>query len=142
MPEHHRRLNDPGDDAISGPLLSCAVQSRIAARSSRACGVKLTFKAEVAQYPVHRDQAGPILRLRQTALDLGALPCLMTPLRSAVLLGQFILRIVPRLHHAKNALSPDQLQGDRSKRTQLIPDRSDLGAVLYPLTLLKGASAL
>ena len=52
---------------------SSTIRHLIAARSARACGVQSTFKAEVAQYPVYRDQARSILRLRQSALDLFAL---------------------------------------------------------------------
>jgi hypothetical protein len=60
---------------------SSAIQSRIAVRSSRACGVKLTFKTKIAQNLRNRDHRIPILRLLQTLLDLGALPCVITALR-------------------------------------------------------------
>lgn len=94
---------------------SSANQSRIAVRSSFACGVKLTFKAEIAQNLRHRDHRLPILGLLQTLLDFGALPCVITAIRRITCLADFIAKGMMRLHAPYYAPNPHALQdGDSS----------------------------
>jgi hypothetical protein len=78
--------------------LSCAIQSRIASRSSRACGVRLTFKLEVAPYLLDRDHRRTIAALRQSALDLRSLPGRIAGVGLASLLGDLLGRDRGRLH--------------------------------------------
>ena len=49
-------------------------------RSPRACGVKLTFKIEVAPNLFDRDHRGAVAALRKATLDLRALPCVIARL--------------------------------------------------------------
>ncbi len=71
---------------------SCsAIQSRIATRSSRACGVKLTFKAEFAPHLLRRDHRIAIGRLREATLDFRALPFRIALLFRSIVIGYLVI---------------------------------------------------
>lgn len=72
--------------------------SRIAVRSSRACGVKLTLKLEISQYLFDGDHRGAVLHLSQPAFDLRALPRIIPAFDRAIAFIGFKLWINVRFH--------------------------------------------